>query len=340
VKSAKIKRFDRLFGKVIYSLSLAFLNGILHPMKSKSIPENTCKSAQNRVIAVIPCLNEERFIGSMVLKTKKFVDQVIVVDDGSSDRTAEVAEAAGAVVLKHEVNEGKSAALNTAFKKIREIGVRAVVVIDGDAQHEPAEIPRLIQPVLDGEADMVVGSRFLDQKSCIPRYRKIGQEILNLATRMGSGIKITDSQSGFRTFSSRAIEVIDFKRAGFSAESEMQFLINEHNFRVMELPIVAIYEGQVKRSPITHGLEVLGNVIALISQSRPLLFFGVPGAIILGGGIIIGVIAVRNLAVYGYLSLGYTMASMLLSIVGILAVFTGIQLNSISSILSKRKIKE
>jgi glycosyltransferase involved in cell wall biosynthesis len=289
---------------------------------------------------VIPCLNEERFIGSVVLKTRKYVDLVIVVDDGSVDSTAEIAQAAGAIVLRHEVNRGKGAALNTAFGKIKEIGaVRALVLLDGDGQHEPAAIPELLKPILDGNADAVVGSRLLSRSNRIPFYRRTGQRILSVVTNVGSKTKLTDSQSGFRAFSPKALEVLKFGQEGFGVESEMQFLIQSNNLKTTEVPILVNYDEKAKRNPVRHGVGVLANVLHLVSQSRPLLFFGVPGAVVLMGGIAAGVIVAKSVA-NGRISIGWAMVSILLCIVGLLSIFTGIQLNSISSLLAQQNRKE
>ncbi len=276
---------------------------------------------QHKILAAIPCYNEERFIGSVILKVKEYVDQVIVVDDGSNDATSEIAEAAGALVERHKVNRGKGVAVNTAFNLAREMGVDALVLIDGDGQHDPAEIPLLLHPVLDGEADVVIGSRFLRPDNRIPKYRAIGQRVLTLTTNLGSDVWLTDSQSGLRAFSRRAIELLFFNHSGLSVESEMQFLIKENNLRVTEVPITAKYPDRAKRNPVAHGFGVLGKVLGLIGRRRPLLFFGLPGAITLAFGVGIGFIAVQSP------SIGYSLISVLLSVIGTLILFTGVMLH-------------
>ncbi len=286
---------------------------------------------QSKILAAIPCYNEEQFIGSVILKARKHVDRVIVVDDGSSDATSEVAEAAGALVERHEVNQGKGAAVNTALSLARELEADALVLLDGDGQHDPAEIPLLLQPVLDAEADVVTGSRFLNSEGRIPRYRIIGQRILTLTTNLGSGVRLTDSQSGFRAFSRRAIELLSFTHRGLSMESEMQFLIKENNLRVIEVPITAKYPNRAKRSPAVHGFGVLGRVLGLIGRRHPLLFFGLPGAITLLAGVAAGFIAVQAP------SIGYALISVLLCVIGTLTLFTGIMLHSMKSLIEEMK---
>jgi glycosyltransferase involved in cell wall biosynthesis len=284
---------------------------------------------QHRILAAIPCYNEERFIGSVILKVREHVDQVIVVDDGSNDATPEIAEAAGALVERHKVNQGKGVAVNTAFNLAREMGADALVLLDGDGQHDPTEIPLLLHPVLEDEADVVIGSRFLRPGNRIPKYRTIGQRILTFTTNLGSSVCLTDSQSGLRAFSRRAIELLFFNHSGLSVESEMQFLIKENNLRVAEVPITAKYPDRAKRSPAAHGFGVLGKVLGLSGRRRPLLFFGLPGAITLAFGVGAGFLAVQAP------SIGYSLISVLLGVSGTLALFTGVMLHSMEAFTRK-----
>lgn len=152
----------------------------------------------------MPAYNEERSIARMVLGCQKYVDRVIVVDDGISDATAELAISAGAHVVRHEWNAGYGTALRTCFETAREIGADRMVIIDSDGQHDPDEIPQLLQP-LDRGVDMVIGSRFCNGNAQdIPAYRKVGMRILDITTNFLGGLSVTDSQSGFRAYGKRA----------------------------------------------------------------------------------------------------------------------------------------
>jgi glycosyltransferase involved in cell wall biosynthesis len=284
-----------------------------------------------KVVAAIPCFNEERFIGSVVLKTKGYVDEVMVIDDGSTDRTALVAEKAGAIVIRHESNQGKGAAVSTAFEWARETGCRALVLLDGDGQHEPADIPSLLQPVLEGRADMVVGSRLLHIKSHIPRVRALGQRILTFFTNLGSRVKLTDSQSGFRAFSPKAIEALSFAEKGLSVESEMQFLAKDANLQVVEVPVSVLYYGIAKRSYLAHGMWVFNSIMGLISRRLPLFFFGVPGVVMLALGIWQGARVIQGYNSTGDFYIGPALLAVLLCTVGTLSVFTGLILYTIRS---------
>jgi glycosyltransferase involved in cell wall biosynthesis len=284
-------------------------------------------------VAVIPAYNEERFIGSVVLKARQHVDRVIVVDDGSTDATGAIAASAGAIVLRHEPNQGKGAALNTGFHHARDLGARAVVLLDGDGQHLPEEVPCVLKPVLAGEADIVVGSRYLDGDCTVPRHRVWGHRAFNLLTRWSTGVPVSDSQSGFRAFSSRAIEAISFSSNGFSVESEMQFLAREHGLRLAEVPITADYQERPKRSVLQHGLLVLNGVLRLVGQYRPLLFFGVPGLVVLLAGLAWGIRVVDIFRHSQTLAVGYALISVVLAILGSLSLFTGIILHSVRAML-------
>jgi glycosyltransferase involved in cell wall biosynthesis len=286
-------------------------------------------------IAVIAAYNEDRFIGSVVLKAQRYVDHIIVVDDGSTDQTPFVAEQAGAVVIRHEHNRGKAEAVNTGLQRAREMNAALVILMDADGQHDPAEIPALIAPIEAGQVDLVVGSRFLGVRSRIPRWRVMGQHVLTLATNIASGVSLSDSQSGFRALSHKALQTLSFRpNGGFSIESEMQFLIQQHRLLVQEIPVSMTYAEGPKRNPFAHGLQVINGIIALVSQHRPLFFFGVPGLLILLCGILMGVVVVDRYNTYQTLAVGYALISVLLSITGIQTLFTGIVLHSIRAFLS------
>lgn len=287
------------------------------------------------VIAVTAAYNEDRFIGSVVIKALQYVDRVIVVDDGSQDATAAVAEAAGAEVILHDHNRGKAEAVNTGLTRARELNAAIVVLLDADGQHDPGQIPSLITPIQTGNADIVVGSRFLGLRSRIPRWRIFGQHALTLATNVASGVPLTDSQSGYRALSREALNRLRFRRnGGFSIESEMQFLVHQHGLTISEVPVTMTYAEPSKRNPFGHGLQVLNAIITLVSQHRPLFFFGVSGMIMLLIGIILGLIVIDRYNTYETLAVGYALISILLDLIGIQTLFTGVILHSIRAFLA------
>jgi glycosyltransferase involved in cell wall biosynthesis len=286
-----------------------------------------------KTLVIIPAYNEERFIGSIVLKARHCVDAVIVVDDGSTDDTGKIAEAAGAIVVRHTHNRGKGAALNTGFRKARELGAEVVALLDGDGQHQPDDIPRVIRPVVEGEADMVIGSRYLEVKSRIPLYRRLGQRVVTFLTNASSGVPSTDSWSGFRAFSQRALERIHFREGGWGVDPEFQFQAWEHGLKVVEVPIVALYEDRAKRNPFSHGLKTVNAILRLVGQHRPLPFFGITGMLILAAGLAAGLWVVKVYNATLVLAIGTTLLTVLLLIIGTLTLFTGIILHSIRGLI-------
>jgi len=233
-----------------------------------------------RTLVAMPAYNEEAYIAKTIVGAQQHVDKVLVVDDGSKDDTVRIARALGAIVVRHETNKGYGGALQTIFYTAREIGAEELVIIDADGQHNPGEIPRLLAELRQGN-DVVIGSRFIEgMDSYIPRYRKVGMKVLDTATTIaGTNLAITDSQSGFRAYGRRAIEAIRISGEGMSAGSEILIQISDHHLKVAEVPIQVRYDikGTSSKDPVSHGIEVLMNIVRLISLRRPLVFFGIPG---------------------------------------------------------------
>jgi glycosyltransferase involved in cell wall biosynthesis len=306
-------------------------------MNSTTQPDSNYPD-RDKVAVIIPAYNESRFIGSVVLSACRYASTVIVVDDGSTDDTAEIAGAAGAIILHHASNTGKGTALNTGFEHARKnTGAQVIVMIDGDGQHNPAEIPLLVQPILDGRADVAIGSRFLEAKSKIPKWRQFGQHALTIATNLGSSSNFTDSQSGFRAFARSVLDVFRFDSRGFSVESEMQFMVHEVGLRVIEAPITVVYSEPAKRNPVAQGLQVINGLLRLVSQYRPLLYFGGGGMLVLTIGVLWGFYVVDRYNRVGTLAIGYALVSVLLMVIGSTAFFSGVILHTMRGLIMEIK---
>jgi glycosyltransferase involved in cell wall biosynthesis len=285
-----------------------------------------------KVIIAMPAYNEERFIGTMVLKAKKYAAKVIVVDDGSTDSTAEISAMAGAFIIKHPENRGKGAAIQSILNDVKKEMPDVLILLDADGQHNPDEIPRLVKAVLDG-SDLVIGSRQLVKKS-IPSYRRLGQRVLLFSTRFLTRKKITDSESGFRAFSRKAIAELELSQKGFAVESEMIAVAEEKKLKITEVPITVQYKGDSSTlNPVRHGLGVLTQIMGMISERRPLFFFGIIGGLLTIGGLLAGIRVLNVVSATDLVPMGTVMLSVLLLIIGIFCVFTGVILYT----LSKRK---
>lgn len=245
------------------------------------------------VVAVaIPARNEQRAIASVVLLCREQADRVIVVDDGSTDRTAELASLAGAEVISHASSKGKGGAIATALRWARENRPDILVFVDGDMQHDPANIHALVQPLIDGEVDITIGSRWHHQEGLrqMPPYRIFGNWVLSRATSMSLSRSIRDSQSGFRAFHIRTLDAfMQVMESGFAVESEMITLADLKGYRWKEVGITAEYD-QVDASTHpgwVHGLSVLGKAMRVMRIYRPIRFFGMASILllVLAGGV-------------------------------------------------------
>jgi len=214
------------------------------------------------VIAVIPCLNEEHFIADIVNRAKKYVDMVIVIDDGSTDSTAMTASNAGAQVVSHPVSRGAGAATRSGFMKAMNDGAEIVVTLDGDGQHNPDEIPLLIEHAVTENADLVIGSRFNGADVRIKRYRRFGIDVITFLYNIGASVKITDSQSGFRAHSRKLLENIRITENGFGFSVQVIIQARNKGMKISSVPITCIYhEDGSTLNPVRHGLGVAFAVV-------------------------------------------------------------------------------
>jgi len=277
----------------------------------------------------IPAYNEARYIGSVVLQARQHADEVLVVDDGSTDETAKIATLAGATVVRFDDNRGKGAAIQEILAQAREKRPRALVLLDADAQHDPADIPTLIRPVEAEGIDLVVGSRE-SQRQKTPRYRRLGQRVLLRATRLLSRHDISDSESGFRALSHRATESLRLRERGFAVEAEMLTQAAHKGLKISEVPISNIYTGDGSTlHPVRHGVGVLTRIMNMISRKKPLLFFGLVGLAFLVAGLVVGINVLNIAATAGSMPLGSVVLTSLLLTIGVLSVFTGIMLDAL-----------
>jgi len=238
--------------------------------------------SKGTVVACIPALNEERNIGAVIVRTKRFADRIIVCDDGSSDLTGEIAEGLGATVIRHGRNLGYGAALRSLFSEASRNEADFIVTLDADGQHDPSEIPRLLEVLSGDGVDMVIGSRFVDGGgSDAPAWREQGIKIITGMVSNGEN-SVTDAQSGFRAYTRKALQSIPITEDGMGASTEILLRAQEGGLRIAEVPISVEYSGDSpSQNPIVHGFDVALSTFKHLSLRRPLLFYGLPGFVLL-----------------------------------------------------------
>ena len=278
-----------------------------------------------KVIAALPAFNEASYVGSVVLLARKYVDEVLVFDDGSQDATVEVARLASATVIINDKNIGYGANIQNIIREGKQRNVDVLVLLDADSQHDPKDIPNMIKPVMEGY-DLVIGSRNTKQ---IPFYRRIGQKTLSAFTNRINKSNVKDTQSGFRAFSRKALTLLSLKENGMAVSSEMCSEAVRLGLNIIEVPISVKYtkDGSTL-NPIYQGSNSLARVIVMISKRRPLMFFGGGGFIVLIIGLLVGLQGYQMFLANKLLPIGTVLASVMLVIIGILSVFTGIILNA------------
>ena len=189
-----------------------------------------------KLLAVIPVLNAEATIGDVVRKTRRQIEDVVVIDDGCSDRTADVARAEGATVLRHDVNRGKGASLKSGFAYAREHGYDAVITLDADGQHLPSEIPKILEAWKESGADLVIGGRAHLFDHMLPR-RRMANRFSAWAIAKAAGTRVSDSQSGFRLYTARLIREVELRSDGFDMESEVIIRAGVRKMRIVVTPV-------------------------------------------------------------------------------------------------------
>ena len=274
------------------------------------------------ILACLPAFNEEGVIGNLIKKIIPLVDSVVVCDDGSTDLTSKESQDAGAFVIQHKQNKGKGAALQSLFDFARHSNADVIVTIDGDGQFLPEEIPKLTEDIENGKSDIVIGYRFETEKD-MPSYRKIGNKVLDELSKQVSNLNLRDTQSGFRAYSKKAIEKINFKNNGFVADSEILIDASTKDLIISEQHVTVLYNTGTRTStqnPIRHGSSVLISLLEMVLMKRPLTFLGIPGLIMSVIGIITSSLTLISFNETGYFSIPLTLLSIVLFTVGVMLV--------------------
>ncbi len=287
----------------------------------------------------IPAYNEEKNISALLLKLKKITTKIIVCNDGSSDSTGEIAESLGVIVINHGKNLGYGAAIKSILTKGIEIDADVLVTFDADGQHRVEDINTVIEPILQDKADIVIGSRFLNNnEKNIPSYRKAGIKTITSLTNLSTDTKITDSQSGFRAYKKTVLKDIIPSEHGMGVSTEILIKASKKKFRIAEVPITVLYEGDTStHNPVSHGLSVVLSTMKFISIEHPLKFYGVPGLVFLGIGLFFIIWAIQvfsesrtiltNVALIGFAS----------TLIAVMLIMTAIMLYSLVNVVRENR---
>ncbi|MGI0046904.1 MAG: glycosyltransferase family 2 protein [Nitrosotalea sp.] len=289
-------------------------------------------------LVCIPAYNEEKMIGDIVKRSLAHAEKVIVCDDGSTDDTAKVAQQSGAEVISHKKNEGYGASIITLFDRARQEDADVMITIDGDGQHNPDQIPLLVNTLQENNVDVVIGSRFLDKTSGTPGYRKQGIKIITSAANFGADFKVSDAQSGFRAYSKNAIKSIRPTETGMSVSTEILLKISNKGLSLAEVPITVSYDGNTStQNPVPHGIAVLMNTLKFVSVKHPIPFYGFPGIALVIIGSVIGYQFLDAYLHKQAIFLGSLMAAIIFFLVGTILCVTAVILFSMATLMREKQ---
>jgi len=296
-------------------------------LEQKSPPSESglaeVKKGKVGTVVCIPAFNEEASIARVVMGARRHADAVMVCDDGSTDMTGEIAEALGARVLRNERRMGKGAALRRLVEEARKLRPEVVVTMDADLQHDPAEIPTLVEPIVRGEADVVIGARDMGEA---PQSRVIGNRLLDAVTNAKTGERIRDTQSGFRAYRLEALEKVQFTESGMSVESQTLIDAVKAGLSIDEVRVSTTYTGvrRAKRNPAGHLLEVVDYIVSRTVVESPLLYIGLPGLVSVVLGVAAGFRVVEIFMSTRQIAVGTGLISVTLIIIGSVMLATSL----------------
>ena len=291
-----------------------------------------------KITVGIPAFNEEKNIASIIQKLSKVADTVIVCNDGSTDNTAKIAEKMGAIVIAHQQNLGYGEAIRSLFLKARELDSDMLVTLDSDGQHRISDVLPIVDPILKNQADLVIGSRFLtENQKDMPKYRKIGIKMITTLANTSLDESVTDSQSGFRAYSKNILFEITPSEKGMGVSNEILMKASKKNFKIIEVPIVVSYEGDTStQHPLSHGVSVTLSTLKFISIEHPLKFYGIPGLVFLGIGLIFTIMTIQGFSETRQILLGPAVIGVGTIVFGTVLLMTSILLFSIVNVIREK----
>ena len=291
-----------------------------------------------KIIIGIPAFNEEKNIASIITKLMNITDTIIVCNDGSSDLTSEIAEKMGAVTINHKKNLGYGGAIRSIFLKAKELDGDILVTFDADGQHRIEDIEKVIKPIINQEADLVIGSRFLDaSEKEVPQYRKVGIKVITKITNASIKEQLTDSQSGFRAYSRKIVNELNPSELGMGISTEILIKASSKNFKITEVPIKILYSGDTStHNPISHGSSVILSTIKYTSIEHPLKFYGIPSVIFFIIGLSFTYLSAQYYAEIGRLNTNLTIVAAGTVLIAVVLLITSILLYTLVSVVREK----
>lgn len=317
-------------------------NSVERRRSSRAPSRGSADIGSPNVLVAIPAYNEADAVSDVVRRASAHAVEVLVVDDGSDDRTADRAAAAGADVVEHKTNRGYGAAIKTIFQEAYRRDADHLVIIDGDGQHDPADIPELVDAQRSTGAEVVIGSRFVDGgETDMPTYRQVGFSIINQLINLSFGVvrsesRVADTQSGFRAYDKRAIRSLaHVPRIGDGMEASIDILFHAHqqNYLIEEVPTSVSYDvaDANNQNPLFHGYQLFKNVLRTFEHERPILFLGAPGFAFVLIGLAAAYLSFGEYLQTGSLSVQLAIPAVLFTLFGTFAAFTAIILHSLNT---------
>jgi len=290
-----------------------------------------------KIVAGIPAFNAEQTIAKQIVHCLKWVDQVVVIDDGSVDDTSLIASKLGADVIKHKRNLGKGAALRDLINYARTANA-TLVTLDADGQHNPDDIPTLTRPIMNDEAEIVIAGRL---NANVPKGRRIGGRALDYATSALTGGETVDSQSGFRAYSEKALAHISASEFGMGADSEILIKARQAGLRIAQVPVTMSYIGPKTstHNPMYHWLDVFFSLVKFVSIRHPLLFYGGFSAIMFLIATVFGVQTLDYYTRWGRVVTNLALVSIAAGILGFLSFFTGVILFTLITLIRDEQFR-
>jgi glycosyltransferase involved in cell wall biosynthesis len=307
-------------------------------LQEKIQSENNSQS--ERIIVCIPSYNAASTIEQAVKNCKKFTNDVLVINDGSSDNTEEIARNAGAEVITHKRNRGYGGAIKTGLEEGLKRNATVTITFDADLQHDANDIPKIIEPILSNDADIVIGSRFLENSDNVKPYRKFGIKFITKLVNSFSGSDIKDAESGLRAYNLDSLKVIvpSLETEGMGMSAEILLKAAVQKLKITEVTRKELYPKGVQTSsknPLRHGFGVIITIFKLIIENKPLPAFGIPSILFFIASGISSIYVVDFYNNMNRLPVGMTVFTLLLVSVGFFFSLAAVILYVLSRISSR-----